>query len=41
MYKFSDRKYSENSIILMFLRLCYLSVVTFQCPTYKFNTDIL
>jgi len=36
-----NRKYSENGILSAFLRLCYLSVVTFQCLTYKFNTNLL
>ena len=36
-----DRKYSENGILSAFIRLCNLSVVTFQCPTYKINTDFL
>ena len=39
--KSCNRKYSKNSILSGFLMLCYLSVVTFQCPTYKINTDFL
>ena len=37
--KICNRKYSKTSFLLAFLRLCYLSVVTYQCPTYKINTD--
>ena len=30
-----------NRVKFAILMLCYLSVVTFQCPTYKFDTDFL
>ena len=36
-----DRKYSENGILWAFLRLFNRSVVTCQCPTYKFNNEFL
>ena len=31
----------QKGILSAFLRLCNLSVVTFYCHTYKFNTDLL
>jgi len=40
--KLCDKKpYNEYGIVSAFLRLCNLSLVTFQCLKYKYNTDFL